>query len=246
MGTAIILQVAVDGKIIGSIAPNTFHMVLVEPGDHTISIILRENIDFVNLTTLPFTNYFLNTSAQMGINAGRVKLTLVREEEGMKMIRKSRLALRMMVEPDFEAVSPPIVDVGSMPSIAILDFEGIGVSNQEALILTKRTGTYLVQLGHHQVIERGQMEQILLEQDFQLTGCTSDECAVEIGRLLGAQQMLAGSIGKFGTSYTIDMKIIDVETGRVLRTASYDSEGSINLLLTVGLPAAVRRIAGLD
>ncbi len=85
-----------------------------------------------------------------------------------------------------------------------------------------------------------------MEQDFQMTGCTSNDCAVEIGQLLGAQQMLSGSIGKFGTVYTIDMKIIDVETGRVLRTTSYDSEGSINLLLTKGVTAAVRRITGID
>jgi len=30
-----------------------------------------------------------------------------------------------------------------------------------------------------------------------------------IGQLVGAQQMLAGSFGKLGTAYTIDMRIID-------------------------------------
>ncbi len=45
------------------------------------------------------------------------------------------------------------------------------------------------------------MQQILLEQDFQLTGYTSDECVVEIGQLLGAHFMLAGSIGKVGSTW---------------------------------------------
>ena len=62
------------------------------------------------------------------------------------------------------------------------------------------------------LIPDAQMSQILEEQDFQLTGCTTNECAVEIGQLIGAQHMLDGSIGKFGTVYTIDMKIIDVDT----------------------------------
>ena len=132
----------------------------------------------------------------------------------------------------------------SQPTIAILDFEGIGVSAQEARVLTNRLGTHVVQLGRYQVIERGQMEQILQEQDFQLTGCTSNECAVEIGQLIGAQQMLAGSFGQLGTVYTIDMRIIDVVTGRITRTTSYDIEGSINRLLSEGLAEAVRRIAG--
>ena len=157
-----------------------------------------------------------------------------------------RPAPLVIAETDFKPVSPPPVDISSQPTLAILDFQGIGVSAQEAMVLTNRLGTHMVQLGRYQVIERGQMEQILTEQDFQMTGCTSNECAVEIGQLIGAQQMLAGSFGKLGTVYTIDMRIIDVATGRILKTTSYDIEGSINLLLTEGLAEAVRRIAGVE
>ena len=138
------------------------------------------------------------------------------------------------------------VDISRFPTIAILDFQGIGVSAQEAQVLTNRLATKMVALGTYQVIERGQMEQILEEQDFQLTGCTTNDCAVEIGQLIGAQQMLAGSFGKLGTVYIIDMKIIDVETGRILKSTSYDIEGSINRLLSEGLAEAVRRIAVTD
>jgi len=147
------------------------------------------------------------------------------------------------------AAATPPVELPSSASeltIAILDFEGIGVSAEEARVLTNRLGTHMVQLGRYQVIERGQMEQILTEQDFQLTGCTSNECAVEIGQLIGAQQMLAGSFGKLGSAYTIDMRIIDVLTGRITKTTSYDIEGSINRLLSEGLAEAVRRIAGVE
>ncbi len=152
----------------------------------------------------------------------------------------------VIAETDVEPASIPADEAVNLLTIAILDFEGIGVSAQEARVLTNRLGTQMVQIGRYQVIERGQMEQILQEQDFQLTGCTSNDCAVEIGQLIGAQQMLAGSFGKLGTIYTIDMKIIDVETGRVLHTTSYDIEGSINLLLTEGLEEAVRRITNTD
>ena len=157
-----------------------------------------------------------------------------------------RPAPPVITEAAVEPVSPPPPpdDISSLLTLAILDFEGIGVSAEEARVLTNRLGTHMVQLGRYQVIERGQIEQILTEQDFQLTGCTSNECAVEIGQLIGAQQMLAGSFGKLGTVYTIDMRIIDVLTGRITKTTSYDIEGSINLLLTEGLAEAVRRIAG--
>ena len=42
------------------------------------------------------------------------------------------------------------------------------------------------------------MEDILKEQGFQQTGCTSDECVVEVGKIIGVQQMVGGSISKVG------------------------------------------------
>ncbi|UCD38773.1 MAG: DUF2380 domain-containing protein, partial [Fidelibacterota bacterium] len=131
-----------------------------------------------------------------------------------------------------------------MPSIAIIDFEGVGVSQEETRVLTIRVGTYLVQSGKYTVIEREKMERILEEQDFQLTGCTSNECAVQIGQLIGAEQMLAGAFGKIGSLYTIDMRIIDVEKGSILRTASYNVQDSIDKVLTEGLLEAARQITG--
>ncbi len=145
-----------------------------------------------------------------------------------------------------EPATTPIIDEKNALTLAILDFEGLGISEQETRVLTNRLGTHLVQLGTFKIIERGQMQQILKEQDFQLTGCTSDECAVEIGQLIGAQQMLAGSFGRFGSIYTIDMRIIDVATGGILRTTSYDVQGEAELLLTEGLAEAAKRIAGVD
>ena len=143
------------------------------------------------------------------------------------------------------AETPPFVDVlptADRLALAILDFKGEGVSEQDARVLTIRLGTYLVQSGAYRVIERAEIRQILVEQDFQLTGCISDECAVKIGQLIGARQMLAGTFGKLGSTYTIDMRIIDVATGDILRTTSVDSRGEIDLVLSEGLTEAVRRI----
>lgn len=152
----------------------------------------------------------------------------------------------LLAETNVEPETTLSKEASSIPTIAILDFEGIGIPSGEAITLSNRVGTHLVQQGYHKVIERGQMKDILQEQNFQMTGCTTDECAVQIGQLLGAQQILAGSIGKFGSVYTLDLKIIDVETGQVLWTTSYDSEGSINRLLTEGVAEVVRRIARME
>ncbi len=131
------------------------------------------------------------------------------------------------------------------PTLAVLEFDGFGLSGPEVQALTNRLRTNLTQLGVYRIIERGLMLQVLLEQDFQMTGCTSDECAVEVGQMLGAQLMLAGSIGKVGNTWTVEMRVIDVATGALLKSASYDTRGEIDVVLTEGMGAAARKIAGV-
>jgi len=116
-------------------------------------------------------------------------------------------------------------------SVAVLDLEGRGVSAIEAATLTDRMRSELVKTGSVTMVERGQMQQILSEQDFQLTGCTSDECAVEIGQLLGVTLMIAGSIGKIGNTYTVDVRTINIGTGQIQSTMTRDYRGEIDGLL---------------
>lgn len=116
-------------------------------------------------------------------------------------------------------------------SYAVLDIEGRGISIIEANSLTDRLRSYMVQTNVVTVVERGAMQQILQEQDFQLSGCTSDECAVEVGQLLGVTKMVSGSVGKFGATFTIDLKIVDVETGEIERSVIRDYRGELDGLL---------------
>ena len=127
--------------------------------------------------------------------------------------------------------------------IAILDLQGEGVSKSAAKTLTDRLRSKLVNTGVFHVLEREQMDEILGEQGFQQSGCVSDECLVEIGRLVGVEQMIGGSIGKIGQTYTLDLRIIDVQSGRILKTVSDDYRGDADGLLGV-LESAANKIAG--
>ena len=51
--------------------------------------------------------------------------------------------------------------------IAVLDLEQIGLTPQEAQILTQRLTTKLISLNKYQVVERTNMDKILKEQKFQ-------------------------------------------------------------------------------
>ena len=115
---------------------------------------------------------------------------------------------------------------------AVLDFTGSGISNQEAQVLTDRLGTELVQTKVMIIVERNQMTEIMDEQGLQQSGCTSAECAAQIGALLGVQKMIAGSFGKIGDTYTIEARMFLVETGITEKSVSKSYKGEVDGLLT--------------
>ncbi len=118
-------------------------------------------------------------------------------------------------------------------SIAVLPLQGNGISPSETMVLTDELRSVMVQKGKYTVVERSNMESILKEQGFQLSGCTSAECAVEAGKLLGVNKMVTGSVGKLGELYSINIRLFDVGTGRIEKTVSQKHEGSVEELLDV-------------
>ena len=127
-------------------------------------------------------------------------------------------------------------------TIAVLEFEGDGVSQSETRTLTNRLRDEIFNTGIYIVLERGKMDEVLKEQGFQQTGCVTSECAVEVGNMLGVQQMIGGSIGKVGNIYTVSARVIDVGTGKLLKSANYDHIGDIGQLLIKGMKVVASQL----
>ena len=117
-------------------------------------------------------------------------------------------------------------------TVAVLNFDGANITEDELVILADRLSSEIFKLGEYTVVERSAMGEILSEQGFQQSGCTTTDCAVEVGALLGVQRMVTGSIGKIGNLYTITAKSINVETGGLDNQISLDVSGTIEVLLT--------------
>lgn len=129
-------------------------------------------------------------------------------------------------------------------NIAVMDLEGLGLSSVESRIITSRLRTDLVNTQKFVVIERAKMNDILQEQGFQLSGCTSDECVIEAGKILGVQAIVAGELGKLGDMYTLSIRLVDVETGTVLSTATDDCNCKIGDVLTRSVKNVTSILAG--
>ena len=104
--------------------------------------------------------------------------------------------------------------------------------------------TQLFQTGKFSVVERDQINAILGEQDFGQSGRVNPTQAAEIGKILGVQVILTGSITKFaidekgggfgrvGVRYSeaetnLDVRLINVNTAEIL--FADDSEGTRRL-----------------
>ena len=130
--------------------------------------------------------------------------------------------------------------------IAIIDFEGISVSEADAKALTQRLTSEMISLGVYQIVERSEMKRLLEEQKFQYSGCVDIKCAVEVGKMLGAKYMVVGSISKVGRTYSIDSRLIDVETSESYVSGSYSMRGEIDGLMNTGMQSISKQLCELE
>lgn len=131
--------------------------------------------------------------------------------------------------------------------IGVLDLEANNVDVGEAAAITNRLRLSLSQTMVFRLIERANMDQILEEVGFQLTGaCDTDECIVQVGKILGARKMVAGSVSKVGSMYTLQIRLIDIETSEIDKEVVYDVFGGIEEVLTDATFSVAQQLAGLD
>ncbi len=129
-------------------------------------------------------------------------------------------------------------------NIAVSPLEGRGLAEGEAGTLTDALATHLANTVTFRVMERGRMDVILKEQGFQQSGaCNDAACIVEMGQLLGVDHMVTGSIGKVGQTYSINLRIINVGTGEIVRSLNKYYKGEIDGVLTEVLPTVALELS---
>lgn len=123
------------------------------------------------------------------------------------------------------------------PRVAILDLRSstTEISSGDLATLSARLETEFQKTQSFQLLERRNMDAILREQGFQQSGaCTSDDCQVQVGQLLGVERIAVGEIGKVGDFLTFNLKMVDVGTGQNLQSHALDVKGGMDALLRAG------------
>tara|TARA_Y100000591_G_scaffold257596_1_gene229694 strand:- start:1046 stop:1876 length:831 start_codon:yes stop_codon:yes gene_type:complete len=127
-------------------------------------------------------------------------------------------------------------------TIAVFEFENNGLEPYEVRQLSTRLESELVKIGKYDVVERSKIDEILKEQKLQMSGCV-EECLIDVGKMLGAKQIIIGSAGKLGSIYTITAKLVDATSGKMLRTSDFDTNDGIGSLAINGMKQIALELA---
>jgi TolB-like protein len=155
--------------------------------------------------------------------------------------------LRTFVLSANEFHGSALSDINRIENYAVVNLKvGEGVTNGDAELISDRLRAEIFNIGNVNVMERNQMQDILKEQGFQQSGatCTDEACLVQLGQMLGVQFLVAGSLGRLGTLYMVNVRAIDVQTGKIVRVVSVDVKGNIEDLVE-HLPRIAMQLTGV-
>ncbi len=71
------------------------------------------------------------------------------------------------------------------------------------------------------VVDRGGIELILKEQEFQMSGNIDPASAVKIGSLVGADYIIYGTVTEFVADIELDLKVVSIEKGTIVGGISH-------------------------
>lgn len=140
--------------------------------------------------------------------------------------------------------------------IAVLPFEigASGVPPDAAVGIADMMVTALVKTKVYEIVEREQLQKILSEQKFGMSGLVDPSTAVQIGKMLGVKKIIIGKITQMGVTQSevifikratakvsIDIRIIDVETGIIDSTETATGEESLTRISGDNLASLLQR-----
>lgn len=130
--------------------------------------------------------------------------------------------------------------------ITVIPFDGN--KKLEEKINANLADLFTAELGKSNIfemIERKQLEKILEEQNFQMSGVINDEAAIQAGNLLGAEYLVTGSVtnvaetkeDKFAYDLLtfevgVSVRVLDISSGKVLLTEKADGKAEAKIITT--------------
>jgi TolB-like protein len=69
------------------------------------------------------------------------------------------------------------------------------------------------------MVDRGALEDLMKEHRFQMSDWSSDTKSAQMGKVLNANYIVRGTVGKLGSNLFVTARVLDVNTARILDDA---------------------------
>lgn len=142
----------------------------------------------------------------------------------MKINSLKKLIILSVLLCDNKIFGLPEAEKPNKLSIAVMDLEAKDAKPSEASIVSDFLRQEFLNTNKWIVLERSSMDKILKEQAFQMTGCTTNECAIEAGKILNVTKMVVGSLSRLEKKYYLSIRFVDVETSAVERAENGETD----------------------
>jgi hypothetical protein len=231
-------NVYLDGKLVAQVEPGIPEKIIVKNGFAKIKIAVasynarrKRWTDMVgagaeivceaksNSTSMEITDYF-----SWG---GRIEAKITKTEP---LTPSTKTPARVAPRPSSTDDTGTIVDalyragdilINTLPENSTLAILSVSTRDREmAEFVIDELAYVLVNSGNYKIVDRRSLEAIRTEQNFQSSGEVDDDSAVSIGKLLGANVVITGSISGSDSMRRLRLKALDVQTAQIVAMSS--------------------------
>ncbi len=125
--------------------------------------------------------------------------------------------------------------------LAVLALKAEGVEPQLASTIDETLTSDLGRAGKYEVIGRSEIEAMAgFQSERMKLGCTGDTgCLAEIGGALGVDRLVFGSLGKVGSLYVLNTKLIEIHNAKVIARDTETVNSADDLIAATGRAAQI-------
>jgi hypothetical protein len=164
------------------------------------------SVQWVSVVSFISDNSFAILAAPSGGGGNPVRMVFVKEDISFSNDAVARA---------YDALSQNI-PAGSRIAIINIASNAAG----EGMFYADELTVLFVNARRYTVVDRASVDVVLAEQNFQTSGYVDDESAVSIGKFLGANVVITGSIHGTGARKRLVLKAINVQTAEIVAMSS--------------------------
>jgi hypothetical protein len=136
-----------------------------------------------------------------------------------KLLAKSLIIIGLL----FYGCAAPQVVYEKGTTVAVLDLENLNSMDSGhpdlSKFLTARVAGTIKSKGYYNIVERERLLKVLDELNLGTSMLVDENSRLKLGRMVGAQLMVFGGYLVFAGQMRLDLRLVDVETGAVMKSA---------------------------